>query len=327
MYVMQKKKAWLSLFVAFFAVAFAAPAQSEEWPQRPVRIIVPFPAGGNSDAVARIIAQRLGEAFGQQFVVESRPGAGGALAAESVARSPADGYTLFMATLGQIAVIPKISKTSYDPVRDLVPISNIGTNPFVLVVNTSVPATNVREFVDYARSRPDKLTYVSAGAGSMVHLSMAMFLHRAGIDMIPVSYKGGAAPLTDVIAGHVSSFFPNLSIGLPQAQTGAVRLLAVSSERRSAQLPDVPTFIESGFPGFHILTWNGLMAPAGTPQDIVDRLAKEVGKAVKDPAIAERLVHNGIDPLGNSPEEFAAMIARDMALWADAIKAAGVQEK
>ncbi|MFL5066165.1 MAG: Bug family tripartite tricarboxylate transporter substrate binding protein [Xanthobacteraceae bacterium] len=324
---MQKRKVWLGLFAALFAVALAQPAQSDEWPQRPVRIIVPFPAGGNSDAVARIVAQRLGEVFGQQFVVESRPGAGGALAAESVARAPADGYTLFMATLGQIAVIPKISKTSYDPVKDLAPISNIGTNPFVLLVNPSVPATNVRELVDYARSRSDKLTYVSAGPGSMVNLSMAMFLHRAGIDMIPVSYKGGAAPLTDVIAGHVSSFFPNLSVVLPQAKTGAIRLLAVSSEQRSAQLPEVPTFIESGFPGFHVLTWNGLMAPAGTPKPIIDRLAKEVGKAVKDPAIAERLVHNGIDPLGNSPEEFAAMIARDMAMWADAIKAAGVQEK
>jgi tripartite-type tricarboxylate transporter receptor subunit TctC len=318
---MQKQKVWLSVFVAFLAFALAQPARAQEWPQRPVKIIVPFPAGGNSDAVARIVAQRLSEVFGQQFVVESRPGAGGAIAAESVARAPADGYTLFMATLGQIAVIPKISKTSYDPVKDLVPISNIGTNPFVLVINPNVPATNVRELVDYARSRPDKLTYVSAGPGSMVHLSMAMFLHRAGIEMIPVSYKGGAAPLTDVIAGHVNSFFPNLSVVLPQAQTGAIRLLAVSSERRSAQLPNVPTFIESGFPGFHVLTWNG------TPKDIIERLAKEVGKAVKDPVIAERLVHNGVDPLGNSPEEFAAMIARDMAMWADAIKAAGVQEK
>jgi tripartite-type tricarboxylate transporter receptor subunit TctC len=321
------RKFWLGLFAALVAAVLAHPGRAEDWPQRPVRIIVPFPAGGNSDAVARIVAQRLSEVFGQQFVVESRPGAGGAIAAESVARSPADGYTLFMATLGQIAVIPKISKAPYDPVKDFVPISNIGTNPFVLVVNPEVPARNVREFVDYARSRPEKLTYVSAGPGSMVHLSMAMFLHRAGVEMIPVSYKGGAAPLTDVIAGHVSSFFPNLSVVLPQAHTGAIRLLAVSSEQRSAQLPDVPTFIESGFPGFHVLTWNGLMAPAGTPKEIVDRLAQEVGKAVKDPAIAERLVHNGVDPLGNSPEEFAAMMARDIALWADAIKAAGAQPK
>jgi tripartite-type tricarboxylate transporter receptor subunit TctC len=324
---MKPRKLWLPLLTTFLAAILAHPAAAEEWPQRPVRIIVPFPAGGNSDAVARIIAQRLGDVFGQQFVVESRPGAGGAIAAESVARSPADGHTLFMATLGQIAVIPKISRASYDPVKDFVPISNIGTNPFILVVNPGVPATNLREFVEHARSRTDKLTYVSAGPGSMVHLSMAMFLHRAGIEMIPVSYKGGAAPLTDVIAGHVSSFFPNVSVVLPQAHTGAVRLLAVSSEQRSAQLPDVPTFIESGFPGFHILTWNGLMAPAGTPKEIVDRLAQEVGRAVKDPVIAERLVHNGIDPLGSTPEEFAAMMARDMALWGQAIKAAGPQEK
>ncbi|HKA72933.1 MAG TPA: tripartite tricarboxylate transporter substrate binding protein [Xanthobacteraceae bacterium] len=323
---MRHRMAWV-LVLALFALGLPPPAQAQEWPQRPVRIIVPFPAGGNSDAVARIIAQRLGEVFGQQFVVESRPGAGGALAAESVARAPADGYTLFMATLGQIAVIPKISKAPYDPVRDLVPISNIGTNPFVLVINASVPATNLKEFVDYVRRQPDKLTYVSAGPGSMVHLSMALFLNRAGIDMIPVSYKGGAAPLTDVVAGHVTSFFPNLSVVLPQAGTGTIRMLAVSSEQRNAQLPDVPTFIESGFPGFHVLTWNGLMAPAGTPKDIIDRLAQEVGKAVRDPSIAERLVRNGVDPLGNSPAEFAAMIAHDMALWDEAIKAADTQPK
>jgi|SRR5262245_5764119 len=323
---MRYRKLWL---LALALIAFGAPlrAQAQDWPQRPVRIIVPFPAGGNSDAVARLVAQRLTEVFGQQFVVESRPGAGGALAAESVARAPADGYTLFMATLGQIAVIPKISKVSYDPVRDLVPISNIGTNPFVLVVHPSVPATNVKEFVEYARRQRDKLTYVSAGPGSMVNLSMALFLNRAGIEMIPVSYKGGAGPLTDVIAGHVMSFFPNLSVVLPQADTGAIRLLAVSSEKRNAQLPNVPTFIESGFPGFHVLTWNGLMAPAGTPQDIIDRLAREVGKAVHDPDIAERLVRNGIDPLGNGPQEFAAMIAHDMALWEEAIKASGMQAK
>jgi len=324
--VMRHRTVWL-LLSAMLALGLPSQAQAQEWPQRPVRIIVPFPAGGNSDAVTRIIAQRLGEVFGQQFVVESRPGAGGALAAESVARAPADGYTLFMATLGQIAVIPKISKAPYDPVRDLVPISNIGTNPFVLVINPSVPATNVKEFVDYARRQPDKLTYVSAGPGSMVHLSMALFLNRAGIDMIPVSYKGGAAPLTDVVAGHVTSFFPNLSVVLPQVGTGAIRMLAVSSEQRNAQLPDVPTFIESGFPGFHVLTWNGLMAPAGTPKDIIERLAQEVGKAVRDPGIAERLVRNGVDPLGNSPAEFAAMIAHDMALWDEAIKAAGAQAK
>ena len=323
---MRHRMAWV-LVLALFALGLPPPAQAQEWPQRPVRIIVPFPAGGNSDAVARIIAQRLGEVFGQQFVVESRPGAGGALAAESVARAPADGYTLFMATLGQIAVIPKISKAPYDPVRDLVPISNIGTNPFVLVINASVPATNLKEFVDYVRRQPDKLTYVSAGPGSMVHLSMALFLNRAGIDMIPVSYKGGAAPLTDVVAGHVTSFFPNLSVVLPQAGTGTIRMLAVSSEQRNTQLPDVPTFIESGFPGFHVLTWNGLMAPAGTPKDIIDRLAQEVGKAVRDPSIAERLVRNGVDPLGNSPAEFAAMIAHDMALWDEAIKAADTQPK
>ena len=199
-----------------------------------MRIIVPFPAGGNSDAVARIIAQRLGETFGQQFVVESRPGAGGAMAAEAVARSPADGYTLFMATLGQIAVIPKITKASYDPVRDLVPISNIGTNPFVLVVHPSVPASNVRDFVDYARRQPAKLTCIGR-SGSMVHLSMALFLNRAGIDMIRW-LQGRCRPIGGRRRRSRHVVLPNLSVVLPQG-TGAVRLLAVSASGATRSFP------------------------------------------------------------------------------------------
>jgi tripartite-type tricarboxylate transporter receptor subunit TctC len=212
-------------------------------------------------------------------------------------------------------------------VKDFAPISNIGTNPFVLVVHPSIPAKNVAEFVDYARASPDKLSYSVAGLGSLSHLSMVLFQKRAGLDMVPVMYRGGTAPLTDVIAGHVKIFFANLSVVAPHATSGALRLLAVTSEKRAAQIPNVPTFIESGFPGFKTLLWTGLMAPAGTPKAIIDRIATEVSWAVKDPNVAERLTSNGVDPLGNSPEEFAAMIASDIALWAEAVKIAGVQAK
>jgi tripartite-type tricarboxylate transporter receptor subunit TctC len=317
----------LALVTILAGVASAQPAQSQAWPQRPVRIIVAYAAGGNTDIIARIIAQRLGEAFGHPFVVENRPGAAGAIAAEAVARAPADGYTLFMASLGEIAIVPTVTKTSYDPLKDFAPISNIGTNPFVLVTHPSIPANTIAQFVDYARASPDKLSYSVAGLGSLSHLSMVLFQKRAGLDMIPVMYRGGTAPLTDVIAGHVKIFFANLSVVAPHATSGALRLLAVTSEKRAVQIPNVPTFIESGFPGFKTLLWTGLMAPAGTPKDIIDRIAKEVSRAVKDPNVAERLTSNGVDPLGNSPEEFASMIAADIALWAEAVKIAGVQEK
>jgi tripartite-type tricarboxylate transporter receptor subunit TctC len=284
--------------------------------------------GGNTDIIARVIAQRLGEAFGQQFVVENRPSASGAVGAEAVARSPADGYTLLVAALSQIAIVPAMMKTSYDPVKSFAPISNIGTNPFVLAVHPSIPANTVGEFVAYARSQPDKLAYVSTGPGTMVHLSTLLFSERARLQMIPVSYKGGgAAPLTDLIAGHVKIYFANSSVVAPYATGGALRLLAISSEKRAPQIPDVPTFIESGFPGFTALTWNGLFAPAGTSKEITDRIAKEVARAVKDPSLSERLASNGVDPLGNSPEEFATMIAADIALWGEAVKIAGVEEK
>jgi tripartite-type tricarboxylate transporter receptor subunit TctC len=325
---MRTLRLWLSFIAVVTGVALAEPAQSQIWPQRPVRIIVPFAAGGNTDLLARMVAQRLGEAFRQQFVVENRPGAGGARAAEAVARSQADGYTLFVTSVSVIAIVPAMTKTSYDPVKDFVPISAIGTNPFVLVVHPSMPVNTLAEFVDYARRQPNKLSYVRSGVGGVGHLSMAMFLKRAELDMVPVTYSvGGAASMTDVIAGHVPIFLSTLSEAVPHATSGALRLLAVSSEGRAPQIPDIPTFNEAGFPGFKALSWNGLLAPAGTPREIIDRIAKEVASAAKDPKFIERLDSFGVDPLGNTPEEFAAMIAADIPFWAEAVKIANVQEK
>ena len=300
-------------------------ARSQVWPQKPVKIVVPFAPGGNTDGIARLIAQPLGDAFGQQFVVENRPAAAGALAAEAVARSSADGHMLLMGTPSQIAIIPLTTRTAYDPVKDFAPISVIGTNPYVLVVHPRIPANTLAEFVDYARGHPDKLTYVAPVFGGLSHLSMVLFLKRAGLEMTSVSYKGGAAPLTDVIAGHVPIYFATLSEAMSQANSGAIRLLAVSSEKRVPQIPDVPTFAESGFPGFRAVTWNGLMAPSAMPTDTVERIAKEVSHAANDAKFAERLAAFGVDPLGNTPEAFAAMIAADIALWGEAVKIAGIQ--
>jgi tripartite-type tricarboxylate transporter receptor subunit TctC len=213
----------------------------------------------------------------------------------------------------------------YDSQKDFAPISNIGTNPFALVVNKDVPATTLKQFIEYVRASKVQLAYGSAGVGSLNHLSMALFLRRAGIEMIHVPYKGNAPAMSDVVAGHLPAMFSNLSDALPQAAGGNVRMLAVSSEKRSALAADVPTVAECGYPNFNVVTWNGLMAPAGTPPDIIDRLAKEIAAAVKDPAFAARLVDYGVDPLGDTPAEYAATLARDIPLWAEAVAIAGVK--
>jgi tripartite-type tricarboxylate transporter receptor subunit TctC len=302
-----------------------AQGQAELWPQRPVRIIGPYAAGGNSDGMARLVAQRLGEAFGQSFVVENRVGANGAIATEAVARSPADGYTLLWAATPPLTINPALTKVSYDPVKDFAPISAVAVNAFVLVVNKDFPPKTVAEFIAYVRAQPNKLAYAEGSAGSLTHLTMALFLKRAGLQMSNVSYRGNAPALTDVVAGHLPAMFSNISDAMPQAAAGSVRLLAVSSKERAPQLPDVPTVAESGFPDFNVLTWNGLMAPAGTPRDIVDKIAAEIGRAVKDRQFAARLEQYGADPLGNTPVEFSAMVAADTLLWADTIQSLGLK--
>jgi tripartite-type tricarboxylate transporter receptor subunit TctC len=316
---------WSAAAAALTIALLTIGAQAQSWPQRPVRIIVPYAAGGNSDGMARIAAQRLTEAFGQTFVVENRLGANGAIAADAVARAPADGYTLLWGVTPPITINPAMTKVGYDLIRDFAPISVVGVNAFVLLVNKSFPPQTVAEFVSYVRAQPGKLAYAEGSAGSLTHLTMVLFLKRAGLDMTNVSYRGNAPALTDVVAGHLPTMFSNVSDAIPQASAGSIRLLAVSSEKRAPQLPDVPTIAEAGFPGFNVLTWNGLMAPAGTPKEIVGRIAAEIARAVKDPPFIARLEQYGADPLGNSPEEFAALIATDTAQWAEVIKSTGLK--
>jgi tripartite-type tricarboxylate transporter receptor subunit TctC len=315
-----------ALAAAAFTVGTITPAAfAQDWPQRPVTLIVPFAAGGNTDGIARITAQRLTEALGGQFVIENRPGAGGALAADAVAKAAPDGYTLLIAALPVMAIVPAVSKVRYDAQKNFTPISNIATNPFVLVVNKDVPVKTLKEFIDYVKERNGKLTYGSAGIGSLNHLSMALFLKKAGLEMIHAPYKGNAPALSDVVAGHIPAMFSNFSDALPQAQSGNVRMLALSSTQRSPLAKDVPTVAESGFPDFNILTWNGLMAPADTPKPVVDKIAGVIAAAVKDPKFSARLSEFGVDPLGNSPDEFKAMLAKDVATWAEAVSVAGVK--
>ena len=305
--------------------AFGAQAQAQPWPSRTVRIVVPYAAGGNSDVMARVVAQRLTEAFGQTFIVENRVGANGALAADTVIRSGPDGYTLLWAITPPMTIAPAMSKLNYDPIKDFAPISAVAINGFVLVVNKDFPPKTLAEFIAYVKAQKEKMSYAEGTAGSVTHLSMALFAKRAGLDMTNVSYRGNAPAMNDVIAGHLKTMFSNLSDALPQAAAGTIRMLAVSTAQRAPQAPDVPTIAESGFPGFNVVTWNGLAAPAGTPREIIDKIAGEIGRAVKDPQFADRLKAAGADPLGNTPDEFAAMIKADTATWADAVAVTGLK--
>jgi tripartite-type tricarboxylate transporter receptor subunit TctC len=316
-----------TVMASLVAIGFTAPAAAQAWPQKPVTIVVPFAPGGNTDGIARLAAQRLTETFGKQFIVENRGGASGAIAAEQITRAEPDGYTLFVAALPVMAIVPAMNKVKYDPVKDFAPISNIATNPFVLVVNEAFPAKTLAEFIAHVKTQDGKLSYASAGTGSLTHLSMALFLKQAGIEMIHVGYRGNAPALADVIAGHVPAMFSNLADVLPQMSSGKLRLLAVSSEKRVSQAPDVPTVAESGYPKFKTQTWNGLLARKGTPQEVIDKVAEEIAKAAKDPKFIEKLAGFGADAQGNTPQEFAKMIADDVALWAEAVEVAGVKQQ
>ncbi|MET0277522.1 MAG: tripartite tricarboxylate transporter substrate binding protein [Pseudorhodoplanes sp.] len=311
---------------ALLIAGLSSVASAQDWPQRPVTVVVPFAAGGNTDSIGRMAAQALSESFGKSFVVENRPGAGGAIAADAVAKAQPDGYTLLIAALPVMAVVPAINKVKFDSQKDFAPISNIATNPFVIVVNKNIPVQSLAEFVAYAKARQGQLSYGSAGVGSLNHLSMALFLKRAGLEMTHVPYKGNAPALGDVVAGHIPAMFSNLSDALPQAAAGNVKMIAVSSDKRSPAAPEVPTVIESGYPDFNVLTWNGIMAPAGTPPEIVKKIAAVIEKAVKDPKFAKQLTEMGADPLGSTPEEYKAMLARDIATWKEAVEIAGVKQ-
>jgi len=297
--------------------------QAQSYPERPVHVIVPFVAGGNTDNQARIVSERLHESLGQPFVVENKVGAGGAIAAEYVAKAPRDGYTLFFAASPQFS-LPLVQKVNFDPYKDFAPISIVGTNPFVLGVHISVPATTLKEFVDYVKTRPGQLNFASAGAGTTTHLTAALFLARAGLKMTHVPYKGGAQAVADLVGGQVQMYFGNASELIQHSQSGKIRLLGVSSATRTPQLPDVPAIAES-YPGFSTGTWNGYLAPIGTPQPVIERLAQAIAAAVRQPTTAERLRKIGVEPLGNTPAQFAELLRREAPVWRDAVKAAGIR--
>ena len=317
----------------FFATVLAlalcagvAPVQAQAvWPQKPIRIVVPFAPGGNTDSIARVIAERFTQSLGQAVVVDNKVGAGGAIAAEFVAKAPADGYTLMMAAMPVMAVLPVISKTKFDPLKDFVPISNVGSNPFVMGIHKSVPANTVQEFVAFMRKNPGKFNYASGGSGSVSHLSAALFVKRAELEMTHISYKGGAPAVTDLLAGNVQMYFGNFSELVPHVSGGNIRIIGVSSDMRAARLPQVATIAESGFPGFKTVTWNGLMAPAGTSTAVVARLAEAVKEALASEGTQTKFQQMGVDAIGSTPKEFADTLRADIATWSEAAKAANLK--
>ena len=301
----------------------ATPAIAQDWPQRPVKVIVPYAPGGNTDAIARITAERLTTALNQQVIVENRAGAGGATAADFVAKAPADGYTLFVAALSQFGPVPLTQKVNYDPLKDFTPIANIGANGFVIAVHPGLPVSDLKGFVDHVKARPGKLNYGSGGTGSLTHLAALLFLNRAGLDMVHVAYKGGAPALADTLSGQVQMYAGSPSELLQHAAAGKIKLLGITSDRRNAQLPNVPAIAEI-YPGFKAMTWNGLLAPASLPPAITTRLAGEMQKLMKDAAFLDRLAKLGLDPVPTTPASFAADIRSEYAMWRDLIKSTGV---
>jgi len=313
----------LATLVQLFGLHHVALAQ--DWPVRPIKLIVPFAAGGNTDSIARLVSERLTSSLGQPVVVENKLGAGGGIAAEFVAKATPDGYTLLMAAMPVMAILPVISKTNYDPIRDFQPISNIGSNPFVMGVHKSIPANNVQEFVSFVKKNPGKFNFASGGSGSVSHLTPALFLKRADLDMTHIAYKGGAPAVADLLSGNVQMYFGNLSELQPHVSGGLIKIIGVSSDRRASQLPLVPTISESGYPGFKTVTWNGLMAPANTPQVVVQKLSDAVKDMMSSEATRQRLLSLGVDPIGNTPREFADTVKLDITIWSEAAKAANLK--
>src|SRR5688572_2310530 len=313
-----------SLCAAFLAFAATAAPAAEWAPQRPVRMIVPFPPGGAVDTIARIVVSGLPERLGQQVVVDNRGGANAIIGTELAARAVPDGHTILIVPAGH-AITPSVTrKLPYDSVKDFAAIGLIGNSAYMLVVGPSLPAKTVNEFIALAKSRPGQLNYAFTGHGNATHVAGELFKVLSGIDMVGVNYKGGGPALIDVMGGHVSAFFSGVSSGTPHVKAGKLRALGVTTTRRSTALPDVPTIAEAGVPGYEVDAWYGLLAPAATPAGIVARLNRDLAQALSTADMKERLLTAGLEARPSSPAEFRDRIVRDIARWAEVVKKAKI---
>ena len=311
-------------FVAVF-LAMTMNAFAQTYPSKPIRVIVPFAAGGGADIIARIVGQKMTESWGQTVVVDNRPGATGNIGAELVAKSPPDGYTLLL-TSSALAINPSVYKTvPYDAVRDFAPVTQPGLLPNILVVHPSIPAKNVKELAAIAKSRPGQMSYASAGAGTGTHLAGEMFKLATGADVIHVPYKGGGALIADLLGGQVAFTFATLASVMPYIKAGKIRPLAMTTRTRTPGLPNVPTMIESGYKDFEISTWIGILAPAATPRDVVTKLRTEIVRIIALPDVRQRFEDLGIEPVGDTPEQFAQHIRSELAKYQKVAQKAGAR--
>jgi len=311
---------------AAVALLAAGVADAQSWPAKPIRWIVPFAPGGTTDILARTISDKLTIALGKPVIVENNPGAGGGVGAVQTAKAAPDGYTIMGGTISTHAINASLYKTlPYDPVKDFTPITLIARVPNLLVVNPDVPAKNVKELIALMKANPSKYTFASSGNGTSQHLSGELFKSMAGVDMQHIPYKGSPAALQDVVSGQVTMTFDNITTAWPLAKAGKLRALAVTTAKRSPIAPDVPTLAEAGLAGYEIGSWQGVFAPAGTPVDVVKRLNTEIVKIINMPDVREKLVGLGAEPVGNTPDEFAALVKGEVVKWAAVVKQSGAR--
>lgn len=311
--------------IACHAVMAQSPQGAAEapYPSRQVRVVVPYPPGGPTDIVARVVFQHVSDATGQQFIIDNRPGAGGNIGAEAVARAPADGYTLLVATTAHAINMSLFKSLSYDVQKDFAPVSLLTQGPLVLVAHPRVPANNVRELIALARGKPESINYASSGNGQSTHLSAELFNSMAGIKMAHVPYKGSAPALNDVVSGQVPVMFDTMLSAMPLVKAGRLKALAVTSAARSPAAPDVPTVAESGLPGYQVFAWNGLLAPAGTPPAVIARINEELRKAMLLPLVREKFSAQGFAASWGTPEQFAGFLRSEVDKWTKTVKSSG----
>jgi tripartite-type tricarboxylate transporter receptor subunit TctC len=313
--------------IAALALAMlASGAHAQAWPAKPIKWVVPFAPGGTTDILARTIGDKLAIALGQPVIIENKPGAGGGVGADYTAKAPADGYTIMGGTISTHAINASLYKSlPYDPVKDFAPITLIARVPNMLVVNPDVPAKNVAELIALMKASPAKYTFASSGNGTSQHLSGELFKTMAGVEMQHIPYKGSPPALQDVVGGQVTMTFDNITTAWPLAKGGKLRALAVTTAKRSSVAPEVPTLAESGLAGYEVGSWQGVFAPAGTPPEIVKRLNTEIVKIIRMPDVNEKLTALGAEPVGNTPEEFGALVRAEVGKWADVVKKSGAK--
>ena len=315
--------------ITIVSVVFAAVAslvQAQSYPTKPIRFIVPFPPGGGNDTIARQVGQKLSAVFGQQVLVDNRPGAGGVIGAELAAKSPPDGYTLFLAGVASHGINPNLRRNlPYDPVRDFDAVSLIASAPLLVVVHPALPVKSIRELVTLAKAKPGQVNFASNGAGGSSHLAVELFKMMTGTNMLHVPYKGLSLALTDLLSGEVQVMFSSAVAMLPQVKAGRLRAIAMTGAERSPAIPDIPTVAEAGVPGYETGSWYGVVAPAGTPQTAISRLNQEIVHFVRAPETIERMNAEAVIPVGSSPAEFSNHIKKELARWAQVIKQAGIR--